>query len=141
MTIDRMCGAALLSATLRTYQKAACDTDQVVITCPRGTSISIEFAQYNKFIAKDGISIEELCPANGDGIENRTKAKHLLRGSTFGSPTQKVPANRYVNGAYLTDAASLTAVASAANAATTDSTDADQDDNTPENCMWPNALQ
>lgn len=43
---------ALLSATLRTYQKAACDTDQVVIACPRGTSISIEFAQYNKFVAK-----------------------------------------------------------------------------------------
>ncbi|XP_037813167.1 uncharacterized protein LOC119604549 isoform X2 [Lucilia sericata] len=130
---------ALLSATLRTYQKAACDTDQVVITCPRGTSISIEFAQYNKFIAKDGISIEELCPANGDGIENRTKAKHLLRGSTFGSPTQKVPANRYVNGAHLSEVASLSAV-SAADAATTTST-ADNDDNTPENCMWPNALQ
>ncbi|KAM7361477.1 uncharacterized protein ACRADG_012179 isoform 2-T4 [Cochliomyia hominivorax] len=130
---------ALLSATLRTYQKAACDTDQVVITCPRGTSISIEFAQYNKFIAKDGISIEELCPANGDGIENRTKAKHLLRGSTFGSPTQKVPANRYVNGAHLSEVASLNIIATA-DVATTTST-ADNDDNTPENCMWPNALQ
>lgn len=40
---------ALLSATLRTYQKAACDSDQVIIACPRGTSISIEFAQYNNF--------------------------------------------------------------------------------------------
>lgn len=84
----------------------------------------------------DGISIEELCPANGDGIENRTKAKHLLRGSTFGSPTQKVPANRYVNGAHLNGMS----VSAGTDAATTTST-ADNDDNTPENCMWPNALQ
>ncbi|XP_075153364.1 uncharacterized protein LOC142226967 [Haematobia irritans] len=140
----------LLSATLRTYQKAACDTDQVVIACPRGTSISIEFAQYNKFIAKDGISIEELCPSNSEGTtENRAKAKHLLRGSTFGSPTQKVPANRYVNGAHLSELASTSgSTASIGYSTTADedatagtTTTADNDDNIPENCMWPNALQ
>lgn len=42
----------MLSATLRTYQKVACDSEEVVIACPRGTSISIEFAQYNKFVQK-----------------------------------------------------------------------------------------
>uniref|UniRef100_A0A1I8QC77 SUEL-type lectin domain-containing protein n=1 Tax=Stomoxys calcitrans TaxID=35570 RepID=A0A1I8QC77_STOCA len=141
---------SLLSATLRTYQKAACDTDQVVIACPRGTSISIEFAQYNKFIAKDGISIEELCPANSEGTtESRAKAKHLLRGSTFGSPTQKVPANRYVNGAHLSELTSTSGSAASIgfstaadeDAASGTTTSADNDGNIPENCMWPNALQ
>ncbi|KAH8310398.1 hypothetical protein KR044_001117, partial [Drosophila immigrans] len=140
---------ALLSATLRTYQKAACDTDQVVIACPRGTSISIEFAQYNKFVAKDGYSIEELCPIAGTvGPEIRGKAKLLLRGSIFGSSTQKVPANRYVNGGYAIAMEVPSPAATATSPPGTESAtdDAQNSDGSPaaassESCMWPNALQ
>ncbi|ODM88903.1 Protein eva-1 C [Orchesella cincta] len=39
---------ALLSGTLRTYQKAACDEEWVSIRCPAGTTISIQLAQYGK---------------------------------------------------------------------------------------------
>lgn len=39
---------ALLSGTLRTYQRAGCDDDQVTLWCPRGTSISVQLAQYGK---------------------------------------------------------------------------------------------
>ena len=39
---------ALLSATLRTYQKTGCDSELVTLSCPRGTSISIDVAQYGK---------------------------------------------------------------------------------------------
>ncbi|XP_043863229.1 uncharacterized protein LOC6573099 isoform X1 [Drosophila mojavensis] len=140
-----LCGEklALLSATLRTYQKAACDTDQVVIACPRGTSISIEFAQYNKFVAKDGYSIEELCPVTGTvKPEIRGKAKHLLRGSIFGSTTQKVPANRYVSNGYAI-AMEAPSSTSGPNGPITESSadDAQKSESSSENCMWPNALQ
>lgn len=37
---------ALLSGTLRTYQKAGCDNEVVTLKCPHGTSISIQVAQY-----------------------------------------------------------------------------------------------
>lgn len=40
--------AALLSGTLRTYQRAGCDRELVTLSCPRGTSISIEIAQYGR---------------------------------------------------------------------------------------------
>lgn len=40
--------AALLSGTLRTFQKTTCDSEKVSLGCPRGTSISIELAQYEK---------------------------------------------------------------------------------------------
>ncbi|XP_055911331.1 uncharacterized protein LOC129945544 [Eupeodes corollae] len=137
----------LLSATLRTYQKAACDTDQVIISCPRGTSISIEFAQYNKFIAKDGIAIDELCPTDNHPTQIRSKSKYLLRGSTFGSPTQVVPANRYV-GAIANAAIGLSIVTNTNSTSTTTTVTEQQeqhqdgqDANSPENCMWPNALQ
>ncbi|XP_017849585.1 uncharacterized protein LOC108604566 isoform X2 [Drosophila busckii] len=139
-----LCGEklALLSATLRTYQKAACDTDQVIIACPRGTSISIEFAQYNKFIAKDGYSIEDLCPASGVlRSDIRGKAKHLLRGSIFGSSTQQVPANRYVNGGYALPPPPQVEPTSNSSSAATGTEQAADGDNSPENCMWPNALQ
>ncbi|XP_037954051.1 uncharacterized protein LOC119684154 [Teleopsis dalmanni] len=134
---------ALLSATLRTYQKVACDTDQVLIACPRGTSISIEFAQYNKFIAKDGVSIDELCPAEGDMTPIRSKAKHLLRGSTFGYPTQQVAATQFATADYaLTqNKGDLTKSNSSANATSAEMGKTDTEHNTPENCMWPNALQ
>ncbi|XP_049820369.1 protein eva-1 isoform X2 [Aethina tumida] len=39
---------ALLSGTLRTYQRAGCDDDVVTLKCPRGTSIVIDIAQYGK---------------------------------------------------------------------------------------------
>ncbi|XP_044256919.1 uncharacterized protein LOC123006471 isoform X6 [Tribolium madens] len=39
---------ALLSGTLRTYQRAGCDDEVVTLRCPPGTSISIEIAQYGK---------------------------------------------------------------------------------------------
>ncbi|KAH8360900.1 hypothetical protein KR084_001952 [Drosophila pseudotakahashii] len=146
---------ALLSATLRTYQKAACDSDQVLIACPRGTSISIEFAQYNKFVAKDGYSIEELCPGSGEtSPEIRGRTKHLLRGSIFGSPTMKIPSNRYMNGGYgltvpaksIGEASSTTATGAESISSTSRSVDDVQSadfnsENVLENCMWPNALQ
>lgn len=45
--------AALLAGTLRTYQKAGCDMEYISLSCPRGTSISIEVAQYgNKLKGK-----------------------------------------------------------------------------------------
>lgn len=39
---------ALLSGTLKTYHKTACDFDKIQLSCPRGTSITIEIAQYKK---------------------------------------------------------------------------------------------
>ncbi|XP_045481985.1 protein eva-1 homolog C isoform X2 [Harmonia axyridis] len=39
---------ALLSGTLRTFQKASCDEDTMTLKCPSGTSISIQLAQYGK---------------------------------------------------------------------------------------------
>lgn len=39
---------ALLSGTLRTYQRAGCDDEFVTLKCPTGTRISIEVAQYGK---------------------------------------------------------------------------------------------
>jgi hypothetical protein len=38
--------SALLSGTLRTYTRAGCDHEPIALSCPRGTSISIEVAQY-----------------------------------------------------------------------------------------------
>ncbi|XP_041633466.1 uncharacterized protein [Drosophila kikkawai] len=153
--IFRIDPLALLSATLRTYQKAACDSDQVVIACPRGTSISIEFAQYNKFVAKDGYSIEDLCPLSGmTGPEIRGKAKHLLRGSIFGSSSLKVPANRYVNNGHgyglaiampstsvgTSETVAESAAGTSVSIVEVQSAD-DTSDSSSENCMWPNALQ
>lgn len=39
---------AMLSGTLKTYQKTACDFEKIQLACPRGTSITIEQAQYKK---------------------------------------------------------------------------------------------
>jgi hypothetical protein len=50
--------AALLSGTLRTYQRAACDGDVVALRCPPGTSISVQLAQYGR-----GGNSPTLCPA------------------------------------------------------------------------------
>lgn len=38
--------AALLSETLRTYTRTGCDHEPITLSCPRGTSISIDVAQY-----------------------------------------------------------------------------------------------
>lgn len=60
MTLTKLCcsfcvyvsstggSAALLSGTLKTYHKTVCDSENVTLSCPRGTSISIEMAQYEK---------------------------------------------------------------------------------------------
>ncbi|XP_014251504.1 protein eva-1 homolog C isoform X5 [Cimex lectularius] len=37
---------ALLSGTLRRYEKAACEDESLALSCPQGTSISVEIAQY-----------------------------------------------------------------------------------------------
>ncbi|XP_039490961.1 uncharacterized protein LOC120451377 isoform X1 [Drosophila santomea] len=146
---------ALLSATLRTYQRVACDSDEVVIACPRGTSISIEFAQYNKFVAKDGYSIEELCPGSGErGSKIRGRTKHLLRGSIFGSTSLNIPSNEYMNKGHslavpvqpVPESNSSSATSSEPTSSMTPSVDDMQitdynTDNASENCMWPNALQ
>ncbi|XP_063695680.1 protein eva-1-like isoform X2 [Culicoides brevitarsis] len=50
---------ALLSATLKTYQRAGCDNEYITLNCPRGTSISIELAQYG---SEDNTN-QHLCPA------------------------------------------------------------------------------
>nr|NP_001137538.2 uncharacterized protein Dmel_CG42402, isoform C [Drosophila melanogaster]NP_001263172.1 uncharacterized protein Dmel_CG42402, isoform D [Drosophila melanogaster]EED86090.2 uncharacterized protein Dmel_CG42402, isoform C [Drosophila melanogaster]ELP57417.1 uncharacterized protein Dmel_CG42402, isoform D [Drosophila melanogaster] len=153
--IFRIDPLALLSATLRTYQKAACDSDQVLIACPRGTSISIEFAQYNKFVAKDGYSIEELCPGSGEiRSEIRGRTKHLLRGSIFGSPPLKTPSSKYMTAGHslavpvqsVPEFNSSSATSSESISSVSPSVDDIQStdyntDNASENCMWPNALQ
>ena len=49
--------AALLSGTLRTIQRAACDGEMLSLRCPLGTAVSIQLAQYGR--PSPGIS---LCP-------------------------------------------------------------------------------
>ncbi|XP_068086161.1 uncharacterized protein [Anabrus simplex] len=48
---------ALLSGTLRTYQRAGCDDQVVTLKCPQGTSISVQVAQYGKSAPS-----KSLCP-------------------------------------------------------------------------------
>lgn len=38
--------SALLSQTLRTYTRTGCEHEPITLSCPRGTSISIDVAQY-----------------------------------------------------------------------------------------------
>ncbi|XP_054270538.1 protein eva-1 isoform X2 [Macrosteles quadrilineatus] len=49
---------ALLSGTLRTFQRAACDDQVVVLKCPDSTSISVQVAQYGK----SADALAALCP-------------------------------------------------------------------------------
>lgn len=58
---------ALLSGTLRTYQKAACDDEVVTLRCPQGTIISIQLAQYGK-------STPDLCNTRTKQVQNSTRA-------------------------------------------------------------------
>ena len=39
---------ALLSGTLRTYQEAACDGQQLNLECPTGAKISIQLVEYGR---------------------------------------------------------------------------------------------
>lgn len=39
---------ALLSGTLKTYQRAACDEETMTLKCPPGTTIIVEHAQYGR---------------------------------------------------------------------------------------------
>lgn len=39
---------ALLSGTLKTYQRAACDEETMTLKCPPGTTILVEHAQYGR---------------------------------------------------------------------------------------------
>ncbi len=39
---------AALSATLQTYQEAACDGQTLSLECPEGTKIAIQFVQYGR---------------------------------------------------------------------------------------------
>ncbi|CAF4900113.1 unnamed protein product [Pieris macdunnoughi] len=48
----------LLLDTLRTHQKAACDEDTVTLICPRGTTISIQVAQYGAAASQSSCSPE-----------------------------------------------------------------------------------
>ncbi|CAG5031988.1 unnamed protein product [Parnassius apollo] len=48
----------LLLGTLRTHQKAACDEDMVTLICPRGTTISIQVAQYGASASQTSCSPE-----------------------------------------------------------------------------------
>lgn len=65
--------AALLSDTLRTYTKTGCDLEPLTLSCPRGTSISIDIAQYmptsieNECIATTGSTAENIIQ---DGVVN-----------------------------------------------------------------------
>ncbi|XP_055638019.1 protein eva-1-like isoform X2 [Toxorhynchites rutilus septentrionalis] len=59
--IFRVDPLALLSGTLRTYQRAGCDRELVTLGCPRGTSISIEVAQYGR---SGDANEQNLCPAS-----------------------------------------------------------------------------
>ncbi|XP_037080568.1 protein eva-1 homolog C-like [Pollicipes pollicipes] len=43
---------ALLSGTLRTFQVASCDGDQLRLECPAGTTVSIQLVQYGRLAAK-----------------------------------------------------------------------------------------
>lgn len=61
--------AALLSGTLRTYQTAGCDYEFVKLQCPRGTTISIEFAQYGKYGNSDP-NDPGLCPETTENTQN-----------------------------------------------------------------------
>lgn len=63
---------ALLAATLRTYQRAGCENEQMTLSCPRGTSISIEISQYGR---SKGLLF--------NSISNETKKKNKKRGIRF----------------------------------------------------------
>ncbi|XP_055911892.1 protein eva-1 homolog C-like [Eupeodes corollae] len=76
--IYRVDPLALLAATLRTYQRAGCDSEQLSLSCPRGTSISIELAQYGR--AGD-LSDHSLCPPIS-GEDTTTRSDGVVHSGT-----------------------------------------------------------
>ncbi|XP_063618862.1 protein eva-1-like isoform X1 [Cydia splendana] len=58
----------LLLGTLRTHQKAACDEEMVSLICPRGTTISIQVAQYGAS-ASQGSCASELAEYQPVAVE------------------------------------------------------------------------
>ncbi len=47
-SIQRQDPFALLFGTLQTYQRAACDGEELNLDCPANTTISIQFVQYGR---------------------------------------------------------------------------------------------
>ncbi|XP_061377378.1 uncharacterized protein LOC116775881 isoform X2 [Danaus plexippus] len=56
--LNRADNLELLLGTLRTHQKAACDEEMVTLICPRGTTISIQVAQYGASTSQSSCSSE-----------------------------------------------------------------------------------
>jgi hypothetical protein len=50
----------LLATTLFTFQDYACDNEQLRIRCPRGSTISVRWAQYGRLATSNN---NDLCPA------------------------------------------------------------------------------
>ncbi len=46
--VERHDPFAMLSATLKTFQEAACDGQSLNLECPEGTTISIQHVQYGR---------------------------------------------------------------------------------------------
>uniref|UniRef100_A0A182UEL2 Uncharacterized protein n=1 Tax=Anopheles melas TaxID=34690 RepID=A0A182UEL2_9DIPT len=138
---------ALLSGTLRTYQRAGCDRELVTLSCPRGTSISIEIAQYGRSGALTVVMVE---------IENHPDviSQHLSHGTTsFGrfvvvvggsGISVKAPADGMES---KTDPETVHAnERNLCPASTEDALDisipgTEIEIKAPESCTWPNALQ
>ncbi|XP_067616065.1 uncharacterized protein [Eurosta solidaginis] len=68
----------------------------MVIACPHGTSISIEFAQYTKFGYKDEYNIDKLCSLDKYSKRLQTNPQHFIRGSPSDSPSSKTRSSQYV---------------------------------------------
>ncbi len=54
-TVYRQDPFALLSGTLQTYQRAACDSQVLNLECPVGTKISIQLVQYGRSLPSDQV--------------------------------------------------------------------------------------
>lgn len=138
----------------------------MALSCPRGTSISIEFAQYNKFNERggkllkteqtdnrlntsshlDGVTIEDLCPLNGASgersIETKMKTnRQLLSGSIFGlagsgGVLKQMQTANFPNGSHIYYDTTNTSSGGPAG-----KDNLPNELNVPENCLWPNALQ
>lgn len=65
---------ALLSGTLKTYQRAVCDEETMTLKCPPGTTISIALAQYGRSASNgtDRCNTAEQTLDSGDRQINQT---------------------------------------------------------------------
>ncbi|KAH8264288.1 hypothetical protein KR038_006092, partial [Drosophila bunnanda] len=76
---------ALLAATLKTYQRSGCDSEQLSLSCPRGTSISIQLAQYGR--AGD-LTDHSLCPpVSQDNLSTTGRIADVIHYSEVKPPT------------------------------------------------------